>query len=171
MAKKLLIISILFVISVSILINRLLNSNSVLSVIVQTFIYLVRPHTNIPTKYDLPLKNPSIWLGKDLINNEKEWRIELNQNQIIDLKNMVNNTKQYKMNETSLLLKEHCILGKHISSSINKWINATIPGKGLGFIVIRGFPIDDWNEKESEIAFWCIGKHLGRAGAQNSKVK
>jgi hypothetical protein len=36
-------------------------------------------------------------------------------------------------------------------------------------MVVRGFPIDSWSEDEAGIAFWCIGKHLGRAGAQNGK--
>jgi hypothetical protein len=38
---------------------------------------------------------------------------------------------------------------------------------GRGFLLVRGLPVERWSEEEAETAFWCLGLHLGRPGAQN----
>src|SRR5205085_6874970 len=38
---------------------------------------------------------------------------------------------------------------------------------GRGFILVRGVPVKDWTQTESELFFWCLGQHLGLPGAQN----
>jgi hypothetical protein len=38
---------------------------------------------------------------------------------------------------------------------------------GIGFQVIRGVPVEQWTQQESELFFWCFGLHLGRPGQQN----
>ena len=38
---------------------------------------------------------------------------------------------------------------------------------GRGFLVVRGLPVERWSEDESSWAYWGLGLHLGRPGAQN----
>ena len=38
---------------------------------------------------------------------------------------------------------------------------------GLGFAVIRGVPVAQWSQAESELFFWCFGLHVGKPGEQN----
>ncbi|MDX1734640.1 MAG: TauD/TfdA family dioxygenase, partial [Halioglobus sp.] len=38
---------------------------------------------------------------------------------------------------------------------------------GRGLCVIRGVPVQDWDQAEQELFFWCFGLHLGRPGQQN----
>lgn len=40
---------------------------------------------------------------------------------------------------------------------------------GRGFALIRGLPIDKYDEEEAGIIFWGLGQHLGIAVSQNSK--
>ena len=38
---------------------------------------------------------------------------------------------------------------------------------GRGFQVVSGVPVERWSEADAELAFWCLGLHMGRPGAQN----
>lgn len=38
---------------------------------------------------------------------------------------------------------------------------------GLGFTLIRGVPVERWNQAEAELFFWCFGLHVGQPGEQN----
>lgn len=40
---------------------------------------------------------------------------------------------------------------------------------GLGFAVWRGLPVGDMDTAEVEAAYWALGLHLGRPGAQNGE--
>ena len=33
--------------------------------------------------------------------------------------------------------------------------------KGLGFLLVRGIPLDAWTTNQTEIFFWGFGLHLG----------
>ncbi len=39
---------------------------------------------------------------------------------------------------------------------------------GRGFVQLRGLPVDDWSRLEAAIAYWGIGRHLGRALPNNA---
>src|SRR6185503_14400084 len=39
--------------------------------------------------------------------------------------------------------------------------------RGRGFVLIRGVPVSQWTEKQSETFFWCLGHYFGIPGAQN----
>jgi hypothetical protein len=39
--------------------------------------------------------------------------------------------------------------------------------RGRGFVVLRGVPVQEWSQAESEAFFWLLGQHLGLPGAQN----
>lgn len=39
---------------------------------------------------------------------------------------------------------------------------------GLGFILVRGLPVDVWSQAESECFFWGWGLHLGTCNAQDN---
>ena len=36
-----------------------------------------------------------------------------------------------------------------------------------GFVLLRGFPVERWGEADSELAFWGLGLHFGRAVVQS----
>ena len=40
---------------------------------------------------------------------------------------------------------------------------------GRGFIQMKGFPVERYDERETATAFWGIGAHLGRALSQNAR--
>jgi hypothetical protein len=38
---------------------------------------------------------------------------------------------------------------------------------GRGFVLVRGLPVTRWGDERSALAYWILGLHLGRPGAQN----
>jgi len=40
---------------------------------------------------------------------------------------------------------------------------------GRGFVQMKGFPVDRYDERETALAFWGIGTHLGSALSQNAQ--
>src|SRR4030095_14346028 len=38
---------------------------------------------------------------------------------------------------------------------------------GGGFLLLRGLPVTRWGDELSALAYWILGLHLGRPGAQN----
>lgn len=49
------------------------------------------------------------------------------------------------------------ILNDAISLTQNRW----------GLALVKGFPVDDWTEDETRLAYWGIGLHMGVARTQN----
>ncbi len=41
--------------------------------------------------------------------------------------------------------------------------------QGRGFVLLRGFDIDDYTLQDAALAYWCLGTHLGRGTAQNAQ--
>ena len=39
---------------------------------------------------------------------------------------------------------------------------------GRGFFLMRGFPIERFDQKDAEMIFWGLGLHLGTAVSQNA---
>ncbi len=52
-----------------------------------------------------------------------------------------------------------------LAAEISRW-RAELES-GRGFQVVSGVPVERWSGAEAELAFWCLGLHLGRPGAQN----
>jgi hypothetical protein len=40
--------------------------------------------------------------------------------------------------------------------------------RGLGFVLVRGLPVDRWTREEAAAAYWLIGRHLGDPVPQNA---
>jgi alpha-ketoglutarate-dependent taurine dioxygenase len=40
--------------------------------------------------------------------------------------------------------------------------------RGLGFVLVRGFPVLEWSKQDAAIAYWIIGRHLGEPVSQNT---
>ena len=52
-----------------------------------------------------------------------------------------------------------------LAPRIDEW--RTQLADGLGFVIIRGVPVERWSQAEAELFFWCFGLHVGQPGEQN----
>jgi hypothetical protein len=52
-----------------------------------------------------------------------------------------------------------------LERKISAWRHELMQGRG--FVIVSGFPVEEWGEARSALAFWALGHHLGIPGAQN----
>jgi alpha-ketoglutarate-dependent taurine dioxygenase len=53
-----------------------------------------------------------------------------------------------------------------LAPSLADWL--TRLERGLGFVLVRGFPVLEWSKQDAAIAYWIIGRHLGEPVSQNT---
>ena len=121
--------------------------------------YFNRPILTIP-KFQVGGK--ACWRARNL-RNDSSWKMSLNSKQVAELLKQVD----YIVSKNIAIqdIKPQDLDMPSFLTEVESWKNQlTI---GLGVILIRGFPIDQWETTESEIATWCMGLMLGVPGGQN----
>ena len=124
----------------------------------QTLHYFARPHQRIP---DQPLSGPAAWHSGEL--QEADWQYRLSPRDVAELKAAV--AAALNSGKPMRLLTSADFPLPTLSSRIQEWRREIRHGRG--FVLVRGLPVPDWNEREASTAFWCIGHHMGVPGAQN----
>ena len=139
------------------------TSTGVTSVISQTLHYLARPHASIRTTQ---ISSKAAWTGDQLKGNESAWTTELSYFQKEELIKAVTHAKSLNV-PTRKLKKEDFAISSF--DEVLDTLKRELGGMdGLGFHLIRGIPVQKWNNLEQEIFCWCFGLHLGRPGAQDN---
>ncbi len=122
----------------------------------QTLHYFSRPHVSVPTS---PIRGPSAWRADELIG--APWIEQLDDDEVAELERAAERLKGRDMG--TITRDDFELPG--LSKRIPRWL-ATLRN-GRGFLVVRGLPVDRWNEETSSLVFWGLGHHLGLPGAQN----
>jgi hypothetical protein len=125
----------------------------------QTMHYFARPHERIP---DAPIDTPAAWKGADM-RGRSDWIVELTPAEVEELRQgqqfaAAGGRTLAEMTAADFPLPT---LGARIAG----WRDEIRHGRG--FVLIRGVPVQEWSEHESETFFWCLGHHFGIPGAQN----
>lgn len=130
-----------------------------LSFIEQTLHYFNRPHQQLVTS---PIDCPAAWQGREMPPLDA-MAYHLKSEEVQELKDAVaaasalgRETRELTSGDFPLPL---------LSKQFPLWRAALT--SGVGFQVLRGVPVLEWSEAESELFFWCFGLHLGRPGEQN----
>jgi len=107
---------------------------------------------------------PNAWVSKRLVNNEKDWLVQLSSTDIAELETAA---KQYlatgknlgEINTSDFPLPA---FAKHLHKLKEKLLH------GSGLEVIRGLPTDQYPPELAACIFCGIGSHLGSARSQNA---
>jgi hypothetical protein len=121
--------------------------------------YFDRPHTVPPVA---PLEGPAVWRGSEIAGRD-DWRAVLAPAQAEELRQALAAARATGK-PTQALRAEDFPLAT-LGAEIARWRDAIVEGRG--FQVVSGVPVADWSQEEAEVAFWCIGQHMGTPGAQN----
>jgi hypothetical protein len=121
--------------------------------------YFNRPHTGPPT---MPVAGRAAWTGCDLARS-REWRQCPSPSQVTELERAVDTALAAKRPTQELTAADFPL--PTLQASIARWRVELADGRG--FVLVSGFPVDNWSREESEVAFWGLGLHLGMPGAQN----
>lgn len=123
--------------------------------------YFDRPHTGTPSG---AVGGPAAWLGRDLARDDA-WRERLDATQADELHAAVAHARATGKPTRDLSATDFPL--PTLGSSIRRWRDEVRAGRG--FVLVQGLPVERWSEAECEIAFWCLGLHLGEPGAQNEE--
>ncbi len=121
--------------------------------------YFTRPHDTIPRE---PLGGPAAWRGREMADSAV-WRIRLEDAQVAELDRALAAVHALARPMRELSVADFPLLT--LAGQIAVWRDELTQGRG--FLVISGLPVERWGQADSELAFWCLGLHLGRPGAQN----
>lgn len=125
----------------------------------QTGHYFARPH-EAPLRE--PLAGPAAWRGADLAD-DPGWRVTLSDSERAELDAALAHARGTGRPTGALTAADFPL--PTLAAAIARW-RAELDG-GRGFLVVSGVPVERWSRADSERAFWCLGLHLGRPGAQN----
>lgn len=125
----------------------------------QTLHYFARPHDGLPAG---PVSTPAAWRGRNL-REQSAWSITLSAGEVSEIKNAVTLAESSGKAMESLGKKDFPL--PTLSARIDDWRREIRYGRG--FVLIRGFPVDEWSASQAALAYWCFGHHLGIPGAQN----
>ncbi len=125
----------------------------------QTLHYFARPQLGIPKA---PLQTPAAWHGVDMRKHE-DWQYRFTKDEVKELKAAVKHAEATSK-PMGRLTKDDFPLPS-LAARLAEWAYEIRHGRG--FVLLRGFPVEDWSEAQSSLAYWCIGHYLGIPGAQN----
>jgi len=106
----------------------------------------------------------TVWYGPEMESRKEEWIIQLSNSEIMELeaaleKFIARETPIALMNQAQFPLPTFGLKLKELRENL---IN------GIGFFIIRGLPIEKYNEQEAAIIFYGIGSYIGNARSQNA---
>ena len=106
----------------------------------------------------------AVWFGADLAHS-KEWIYQLTPNEIGEIDANVQTILHRDMDIKDVRREDFPLraLGAVLADILNEVLH------GRGFVLIKGLPVTRYSIKESAIAYWGIGTHLGEAVPQNAK--
>lgn len=130
-----------------------------LGFIEQTLHYFDRPHEQV---IDSPVQCEAAWRGDQLPALE-QLACHLNEAEVAELRLAVASAIASGIATRDLTAADFPL--PTLAPRFAQWREAIVDG--IGFQVIRGVPVGEWSQAESELFFWCFGLHLGRPGEQN----
>lgn len=111
-----------------------------------------------------PIDGPAAWYGPAMAARD-DWLETLSAPEIDELARAVRPIADSQAEFAQLTAAEFPLptLAPRLARILGELLD------GRGFVWIRGLPVDRWSLRESAIAFYGIGAHLGSARSQNAK--
>ena len=113
---------------------------------------------------DIPssaLSTPDVWLGRDLAD-DPAWRYTFTPDDVAELLSARTHAGGKAMGDWT---RDDFPLPS-LAARIDRWMAEL--DRGRGFILLRGFPVDDHDEPVCTEIYWGLGLHMGKAVSQNT---
>jgi len=114
---------------------------------------------NIP---DSPIISPAAWFGAEQAKRT-DWIYELSDAEKAELDLSIRAHRHAGTALTEITASQYPL--PVLGPAIKAWMRELDDGRG--FILVRGFPADEYSEREAAFAYWLIGLHMGRPVPQN----
>ena len=117
-----------------------------------------------PAKFGSPVIDPAGWVTKD-VSGQENWIYEFSQSDIEELGEAIT---EFDYPGVDLLSLQRSNFNLPNLAPLLAEIRAEIL-YGRGFVVFRGFPVEQFGKIGSAIAFWAIGQYLGDGALSQNK--
>lgn len=116
---------------------------------------------------DLPeiMTGPAAWVGQDMERRTDEWLIHLSDADIAELEHAAEHylTSGKDVGEITAAQFPLVSFGDHLVVLREKLLH------GIGFEVLRGLPVERYDQRLAATVFCGVGAHLGSARSQNAQ--
>lgn len=112
-----------------------------------------------------PFTGPAAWMGRDMVDHQGEWLIELTAADIAELEHAARHYLSLGRDIGEITAADFPLPGftGHLDVLKKKML------QGIGFEVMRGLPVSDYSQAFAATIFCGIGAHLGSARSQNAE--
>jgi hypothetical protein len=125
----------------------------------QALHYFNREHEDVRR---VPLASPAAWRAADVARSE-EWITELGPTDLGEIERAVDAVRRGGIAMGAMRREDFPL--PTLAPRVAAWTRDLAGGRG--FLVVRGLPVERWSEEQAALAYWGLGLHLGRPGAQN----
>lgn len=125
----------------------------------QALHYFNREHEDVRRE---PLATPAAWRGADLARR-RDWIVTLTTADVAEIESAVAAVNARNVAMGAMRRQDFAL--PTLAPRVAEWTRELNDGRG--FVVVRGLPVERWGEDNAARAFWGLGLHLGRPGAQN----
>jgi hypothetical protein len=110
------------------------------------------------------IKGPSAWYGPDLTRHP-DWLEHLSPTEVSEVERAVTRLASESCDIVTIGSEDFPLptLALRLRQLLDEVLN------GRGFVLLRALPVGTWTKRESAIAFFGIGTHIGRARSQNAQ--
>jgi hypothetical protein len=112
-----------------------------------------------------PVTGPRVWRGPEIASRSDEWITRLSETDIAELDAAVARIEAQDLDVLDITKDNFALpnFGKKLAAIQDRLQH------GVGFAMIRGIPVDRYSRRQSAIAYFGIGSHLGEAVSQNAR--
>jgi Taurine catabolism dioxygenase TauD, TfdA family len=116
-----------------------------------------------PTEIPHEIEGPSAWYGPDL-GQRLDWLEYFSATEVEEVARAVKRPASESRDLTTISSEDFPLptLEPRLCRVLDEVLN------GRGFVLLRGLPVETWTKRESAIAFFGIGTHIGSARSQNA---
>lgn len=125
----------------------------------QALHYFDRPHEDVRRT---PLATPAAWRGTDAAGCG-DWIVTLTDGDTAEIARAVAGVKARDLALGAMRREDFPL--PTLAGRVAEWTRELTVGRG--FIVVRGLPVARWGDEDAARAYWGLGLHFGRPGAQN----
>lgn len=110
------------------------------------------------------VESPADWRGADLQQHPDRWLYQLDATEIAELGRGITHVRSLRKDLRQVTAGDFPL--EALRPALADWLGRL--ERGLGFVLVRGFPVRDWSRQDAAIAYWLIGRHLGEPVPQNA---
>ncbi len=136
-----------------------MDSTAWMSFGAQAMHYFNRAHEEVRRT---PLETAAAWRGPELAKRA-DWIDELSDADIEEIETACARVQKRGLELGEVHATDFPL--PRIATRLAEWNRELLEGRG--FLVLRGLPVERWDEEQTSLAYWGLGQNLGNPGAQN----